>query len=148
MPGEHEGGDWVIVRQIEPGTRHRVVFTCESPPPDDERHAHVLFDLILEARAAGRSSGISSPHEAGGDFGRRPGMTAVIIPWDRPDETTGGYMLVAATVRRSVANGAGYAALLAEARSMNRGCDLRFNDGVLVSIVDAVIAASAAGRAA
>lgn len=59
FPGEGVNECWVIVRQIKPGTRQRVIFTRESSPPDDERTAHILFDMIVEARAAGRT-GISA----------------------------------------------------------------------------------------
>jgi hypothetical protein len=50
---------WVIVRQIEPGTRRRLIFTCDRDLPDDETFAHILFDLIVEARSAGHA-GISA----------------------------------------------------------------------------------------
>jgi hypothetical protein len=39
----------VVVRQIEPGVRIRVLSAWKSPDlPDDEYFAHALFDFILE----------------------------------------------------------------------------------------------------
>ena len=69
---------WVIVRQIEPGTRHRVLFTSDLDLPDDEMLAHTLFDMLFEARAAGRTGFPASLISAvGRDAGWGKGMIAV-----------------------------------------------------------------------
>jgi hypothetical protein len=62
FPGEFEGDHelLVIVRQIEPGQRIRLVVNLEAPPiPDVESVAHALFDLYAcSGRKAGEEASV------------------------------------------------------------------------------------------
>jgi hypothetical protein len=59
LEGEFAGTDatWAIIRQLEPGIRHRRGFKLPDGAvlPNDEATAHVLFDALSDAAVAGET---------------------------------------------------------------------------------------------